>query len=167
MTTPNIKFDRRCASLLGSMTLPEAPEADALREMIFAVAMMDQDEIPDRLLYGLLTAYVAILVSEDEEDAGVELVNDGHKSARTYDAEKIWRKYVVAGYLFRLPACKGLDENELYDRCQWYHLDDNLYWPPSLLAEAAFARGVRDALEAEEMAKWAEEQRPSANVASP
>lgn len=155
MTTPNIKFDRQCAAILGAMTKPEAPEASTLREMVFQTALMDQDEAPEGLMKGLLNAYVAVLVSEDEDDAGVELVNDGPKCSRTYDAEKIWRKYVVAGYIHRLPACKHLDENELYDRCQWYQFDDNLFWPPQLLAEAAYARGVRDALEAEEMAKWA------------
>ncbi len=158
--TTSIKFDRRAVSLRGAMTLPEMPDADALKELIFKTALLSADDRDEnsRVLSGLLRAYVAQaeaeLYEESDGETELELVNDGPSHDLDYAAEKIWRKYVVAGYLFRLPACKGQDENELYDRCTWYEFP-NMTWTPQLLAETAFARGVRDALEAEEMAKWA------------
>jgi hypothetical protein len=160
MTTPNIKFDRRAVSLLGGMTEPALPDQDELREMVYKVAMLDEHDRDDHVLKGILRAYVALLwrAEEEKDEPGeVELVDDGHGSTMHYDAEKLWRQHVVAGYLYRLPACKDISEDDLYDRCTWYTFP-SLSWPPKLLAEIAFARGVRDALEAQDMAKWVKRQ---------
>lgn len=156
MELPNIRIDKRTTSLLGSMTEPAMPTSDDLKEMVFACALMVEGDRDDDVLRGLLVAYRAVLCCEAFENEGeddIELVDDGHGKDKHYTAEKIWRKYVVAGYLSRLPQCKELSEDELYDRCTWYSFP-SMSWPPRLLAEVAYARGVRDALEAKAMAEY-------------
>lgn len=163
--TTKIKVDRQAARFKAHLLTPETPGSEELVDMVRKCAMLDEHDRNDAALAGLLKAYVACLEAEAYEDTGEEvdlgLVDDGPAHDRTYAAEKIWRKYVVLGYLAGLPKewrenlrAAEDSENECYDRCSWYSLDSELCWPPNLLAEIAFTVGVRDAIQAEQMRSY-------------
>ena len=161
--TIKIKFDKGQAKMLGLMTEATIPDADALKDMVQACALLDEDECEGAILAGLVKAYVAVL-SEDEEDLdGIETV--------TYDcnftAEKIWLKYAVAGYVSgfskeerkRLRQAEEDEPGTLYECITPYHFSEKIHWPPELLAETAYAMGYRDYRRAVEMRKFFENMR--------
>ena len=161
-TTQSIRFDKGAAKIMACMTEPENPEAEDLKEMVRKCAMLAEDERDDAVLAGVLQAYTAVVQFNAEEEGCEEdledLVDDGPRHNRTYAAEKIWRDYVCAGYMAGLPAewrksIKECDDpaNECYDRTSWYSLASDIRWPPTLLAEIAFAVGVRDARRSKQM----------------
>jgi hypothetical protein len=148
----NIKFNRATASLMAGMTLPEFPDSDEIHSLLYKTALLDESEADCEVLKGLLDAYVALLGAEDGGDA-LELVHDGHGKDKSWDAEKIYMKYVMAGFRYKLPDFKKASDGETYESCSVYYFAP-MSWPVAFLAEVAFARGVRDALEAKALGEY-------------
>jgi hypothetical protein len=143
--------------LLASMTTPENPELGVLEDMIFAAALVDEDDRNDDALGSLLRAHWAVMVREHEEDDAeieVDLVSDGHKSDRTWAAEKLYKRYVLKGYCSRQKVAKDFPVDELYDYVSWYAFPSDWTWPAALLARVAYARGIRDALQSQALSRY-------------
>ena len=164
--TIKIKFDRGQAKMLGLMTEAELPDADELKEMIYACVFLDEDSYDQTVLASLVKTYVAVLddllFQEESEDASTETV--------TYDcdftSEKIWLKYVVIGYLSGFSKevaeshrkAEEEEPNAIIELVTGYHFSTDIQWPPKMLAEVAYAQGYRDYRRAVEMTKFFQEQ---------
>ena len=142
--------------LLASMTTPENPELNVLEDLIFATALLDEDDRNDHALGGLLSAYCGVLDFEWEPDEEPEpdLINDGPSHNYHYAAENLYKTYVLAGYRSRGNVAKDAADDDLYDYVTWFTFPSGWTWPTALLARVAYARGIRDALECEQMARY-------------
>lgn len=133
------------------MGAPDAPDADALKDLCVAACLAEERN--NDLISGLIQAYVAALV-EESEGADIATVSDGPSAERTWEAEKLYQKYVMAGYLVSVPEAKGADEEYLYECCTWYEFPSDIRWPPQLLAEVAYVQGYIDGRQAKAMAAY-------------
>lgn len=142
-------------AVMASFIEPGNPEVEVLRDMVIRVAMLDEYERNNDALRGLVDAYTALLTAEaDEHDVELDTVHDGD----TYEAEKVYLKYALAGYRYSMPERKGWSDNDLMEYISWYTFP-KMWWPTALLAEVGFMRGSRDAKEAKAMFAYFAENR--------
>jgi hypothetical protein len=168
MTTPNIKFDRGQAKMLGLMTEATIPDSESLKDMVVACALLEEDEYDEPILAWLVRSYVSVrnaeLYDEDDED-GLDLISDGdplRKGGSDYVCEKIWLKYAKQGFVsgFSGEEAKQMKKAEkespgtLNEMVCCYHFLSDISWPPALLASIAYASGFRDYRRAVEMRKF-------------
>lgn len=126
----------------------DPPTAGEIRDMVFNAALADD---PDReVVRALVRCYMTVSATEAEaegEDTDWEVISDDEN----WDAEKMYRKYIVAGYRQGLKLTpEQADDDSIYESCTWYDYGKTT-WPDRLLAEVAFVRGYRDAREAKAM----------------
>jgi hypothetical protein len=152
----SIKIDKATVSLMAGMTLPELPASDELYDLIFKTALLDESEDSHGALKGLVDAYIA-LVSIESDFEDLELVSDGHGKDKSWNAEKVYMKFIMAGFRSKLPDFKKASDEETYESCTAYFWE-NISWPPKLLAEVSFARGVRDAIDCKALRDYMRQQ---------
>lgn len=125
----------------------EVPTAEGIKELIFAVALPEEDEPNVDVLKGLIRAYMALFDAEAEEnnwEPGYEVLND----ANDYEAEKVYRRFAVKGWRVAVKreypkAVASRDDDEVYDCCPWYDFG-KMVWPDQLVAEVGYLAGYRE-----------------------
>jgi len=165
-----IKIEASAFLLDCLMSDDDAPTADSLKEMVYALATTKRwDDQPDGVLDGLVRAYTAQATYDAEQES-----DDGEPSFELVsgtEAEAIYCKFIVAGYRAVL---KGKEEFKAYlasesdegirESCDWYEPIVG-YWPDQLLAEVAYAKGRRTAREAIAMSEWYRAKKASEKTA--
>ncbi len=141
-------------------SMPRDPvTSGALKDLVFDALFGGEDPDYD-IVSGLVNAYISLCEREaNENDKELELISDGPSHARDYAAEKLYYKYAIAGYKSSVPEVRDCEDGDLHESVTWYDLPVGLSWTPQLLAEVAYAFGVRDGLQAKAMARYFAENR--------
>jgi hypothetical protein len=158
-----IKINKQGLQLMaGTILEPEAPTVDSIKEAIFGLCLAEDAEAYTDVIVSLVGVYRSLL---DYDDVEYALSDD----ADDWAAEKVYRKFIVQGWRDVVKrsypeAVKSRTDDDVYEGCPWYEF--NGIFPTQLLAEMAYAMGVKAGREAVQMARFHEQHRAkeSANV---
>ena len=166
-----IKIPAGLGLMAGTILQPDRPEAETLKEMIFAMVLDSEEEIDlcKPALRSLVEAYTALLEQgveyaryEDEEVDDVETVG----SRDDWAAENVYREFCIKGWRATVKreypeAVASRDDADVYESCTHFDYLKGA-WPVQLIAEVGYIIGVRDGKQGIAMTRYYEQERAGA-----
>lgn len=166
-----IKIPAGLSLMAGTILQPDRPEAETLKEMIFAMVLDNEDEFDlcKPALRSLVEAYSAMLDQEveyaqyeDENVPEVETVG----SRDDWEAENVYREFCIKGWRATVKqeypeAVASRDDSDVYEGCTHFDYLKGA-WPVQLIAEVGYLIGVRDGKQGIAMTRYYERERESA-----
>jgi hypothetical protein len=124
----------------------DSPTAEEIKDLIFAVALPEDDDPNTEVLKGLVRAYMGLTEAEAEDDSwddGYDILSDNND----YEAEKVYREFAIKGWRAAVgsqfpEAAKSRDDDEVYESCPWYDYG-KMVWPAQLVAEVGYLAGYK------------------------